>query len=331
MPYKVLYSNFDGIFAVPNTVVEKYLKVCSPTALKVILLLLHDTKKAGEIDSISEQLGITTADTVEALNYWVQAGMLQMTSGVRNVPKEEAKVTPQPICEEQPQNKEKAQKVMTVSSRPPRISQQEMAQLARTDENISVLISEMQSAMGKALSPMESEIIVSLYTYAGVPVDYILLTAVYCSELGKNNVRYLEKTIYSWLEQGIDTYEKAEQHIIRIGESGGRENMVKSAFGIFDRALSAQEKKFVQSWYDELGYELPMIALAYNKTIDSIGKLSFPYINTILRNWHAKGFKTVQQAQEENKPAAAQYSAERSAASSSDLDELEQLITHGRR
>ena len=38
-----------------------------------------------------------------------------------------------------------------------------------------------------------------------------------------------------------------------------------------------------------------MIRNAYEKTVTNTGKISMPYMNTILTSWHSKGIKTVAQ------------------------------------
>ena len=43
-----------------------------------------------------------------------------------------------------------------------------------------------------------------------------------------------------------------------------------------------------------------MICYAYDKTIDSINKLSFPYINKIITDWYSKGLLTKEQIDLEN-------------------------------
>ena len=44
-----------------------------------------------------------------------------------------------------------------------------------------------------------------------------------------------------------------------------------------------------------------MIRNAYERTVNNTGKISMPYMNTILKSWHTKGIKTVSQiAEKEN-------------------------------
>ncbi|MEE1491695.1 MAG: DnaD domain protein, partial [Massilioclostridium sp.] len=62
-----------------------------------------------------------------------------------------------------------------------------------------------------------------------------------------------------------------------------------------------------------------MIRLAYERTIDSIGELSFPYINKILSEWHKHSIATPEQANSRDAKPAPKQSDE---APSYDLDKL---------
>ena len=71
-----------------------------------------------------------------------------------------------------------------------------------------------------------------------------------------------------------------------------REGEVVEAFGLEKRGLTTANRKQIAHWYQDLGYNIEMIRMAYERTVDQIGQVSFPYINKILENWHALGLKT---------------------------------------
>ena len=45
-------------------------------------------------------------------------------------------------------------------------------------------------------------------------------------------------------------------------------------------------------WYQDYGFNIEIIRMAYERAVDQIGQASFPYIGKILQNWHKMGFKT---------------------------------------
>lgn len=51
---------------------------------------------------------------------------------------------------------------------------------------------------------------------------------------------------------------------------------------------------------EEKNYNIELIEYAYEKTIESIDKLNFPYINKILENWYENGLLTKSQIDSAN-------------------------------
>lgn len=324
MNYSIDYKAFSSIFAVPAEVVEKYIRVCSGTALKVLLCILASPKEPITVSRLSGQLGFPPDDIEESLEYWGKTGILTAANPILRGKQPEYQQ--EMLAPSQP--KQKLVKVTTKKN----MSIQEINQLAQTDPNISVLVNECQSIMGRVLSPSELEVLCSLYTYAGLSPEYILLVVMYCVSREKSSIRYIEKVVYSLLEKEIDTYEKAEQFFADSTSRETNEGAVKAAFGIYERRLSTQEKKFVDTWFNTFGFDISLVKLAYERTIDNIGKLSFPYINSILTSWHQKGITTAKEASLEafsSKPAKPGKDGAFQN-SSIDMDELQYHITHGK-
>ena len=200
--------------------------------------------------------------------------------------------------------------------------------MAERDPQIAFLLAEAPHLLGKPLSPTDCSILVSLYSWAGISADVLLMIVGYCCSIGKKNMRYIEKTATGWADDGIDTHEKAEQRIQSLTEIHSREGQVKTAFGIHDRQLVPKEKAYIQSWFGDLGYQLPMIRLAYERTIENTGKLSFQYVNSILNSWHSKGFRTPEDAAQEQSPKRQESRNAPARPPAYDLEELERKITY---
>lgn len=61
-----------------------------------------------------------------------------------------------------------------------------------------------------------------------------------------------------------------------------------------------------------------MIRNAYERTVKNTGKISMPYMNTILRSWYDKGIKTVSQIPEKD----AQSPKEKNRTGTYELDDM---------
>ena len=73
-------------------------------------------------------------------------------------------------------------------------------------------------------------------------------------------------------------------------------------FGL-EREFSQTEINYIARWTSEFSMSEPMIRNAYEKTVKNTGKVSMPYMNTILKSWFEKGIKTVSQIAEKEKAA----------------------------
>lgn len=325
MKYQIDYRTFAGIFAVP-TQLRPLLRTCSGTALKVLLCILSAPNEPITSSYLCAQLGFAPDDIEESLEYWVKNGLLSKSGDFPQESLEQLTVAPvsSPAAAPRKVRRITTKKTLTVP---------EIARLSQEDPNISALLSEAQNLLGRALSSPETETLCSFYSYDHLSPEYLLLVLAYCIERQKTSFRYLEKVVSTMLEKEIDTYEKAEAYLAREAEHRTNEGAVRAAFGIHDRALTAQEKKYIAAWFDEFHFDISMVRLAYERTIDNIGKLSFPYTNSILVSWHSKGITNTREASLET---MAQRGCEtpdgkkdKSTSSSIDMDELEYYLNHG--
>ena len=321
MAYSIENGIWNSVFAVPCDIVDKHLKLCGEFPLKVLLLVLRQGN-CPEPAELARILGKSEADIRDAIEYWVKLGVLQSGNA------QAASATPVQKAPSLSYTQEPDElKIKKLSSSRPRLLTSEINEMARSDNNIVYLLQEAQTALGRDLTPVATDTVVSLYSYYGMSPDLILMLMHYCVSLGKTSLRYMEKVAANWIEKGIDTHEKAEHEIFRVSQRHKIENKVMSALGIRDRDLITSEKKYVHTWTEEWHFDIPLIMLAYERTIEQKGKLSFPYINGILSSWLKSGISTPEQAMREERPGKPDTPS--AGASSYDMGELEDMITYG--
>ena len=312
--YRIDYSAFSSVSVVP-TLSEQTLCTASPEALRVLLYLMQNQKMTIDPQYLAARLMLSVQAVEQALGYWQEQGIL--------------------LREGQPQTVQSAP-VQNVQSDAARVSVGLRAQkktmnideihtLSQDDSRIQQLVDAVQMQMGKVLTRSEVETLVSFYTYAGLPPEYILLAAAHCCAQNRPNMRALSKLLTDMMSENIYTYEQAEQYLSRRQRQDMVQSQVCAAFGIHDRSLSRQEQKYIDTWFFDYGFDISMVKLAYERTVDQTGKMSFPYTNTILESWHSKGITTA-------KEAAAERAASRTAqqaSSSIDFDQIQNFITYG--
>lgn len=344
MAYQLGTGIWTNIFAVPCDIVDRHIKLCSPLSLKVLMVLL---RHGGDLslDGLAKALGQSRADVQDALNYWIANGVLAEQTGEAASSGEASSSVERPALSAPPAltytivedpapapvaEQPEPRKIVALSKARSRLTTQEINEMADQDHAIGNLLQETQQVLGKPLTPVMTDLVVALYSYYGMKPDMVLMLVQYCRSIGKESVNYMEKVAAGWLEQGIDSHEKAEAEILRATQKLQAEYKIKAAFGIHDRTLITSEKNYIKTWFEEYGMELPIIQLAFERSVEIKGKLSFAYINGILANWHQKGLRTPAEAMREMNRAKEQHKEKKADAKASyDMDELENLISHG--
>ena len=303
MAYTIDFGPWGSIFAVPAAVADRHLKFCSEAQLKVLLLALRQGQSPVDTAGIAGRLGLTETEVDDCLQYWQEAQLF--TEGSAPQPE---KAGPAPA---EPPKKTVEEGVTTIRSRG-HLSPGEVNALLREDKRFAGLAAELEKARGSVLSPSEWEILAYLCGSLELTPEYLLVAAAYCRDRGKKKMSYLEKMVAGWLEEGIDTYEKAEVHIRRLTRQEDDEGRIRRLFGLPERALTAREKACINRWCGEYMTPDALIKLAYDRAVEATGKVSFAYIDKVLAAWTAKGITTVEAAEAERtaaqKAAAGEYS-----------------------
>lgn len=325
MKYSVNFSLWGSVFAVPVQIVDQHLKLCGAAQLKVLLALLRNGG-CMELADIAAFLNLSAGDTRDALNYWAEAGVLRVVSAdtARGDNPDAQKAAPVVAASPAP---ERTARTSVDSAPRQKPSPAEILEMAAKNTELKALLAEAEASLGKTLTSSDVSTLASLYDWAGIPADILLTVIEYCKTLGKTNLRYIEKVAVGWQEKGIDTFEKAERYIQQNLEGTQQTSLVKSAFGIYDRALTSKEADYVRSWFSEFQFDIPIIKLAYERSVENTGKVSFPYINKVLSNWHSQNISSPEQASREGAARRTQKPTAAKQASTYDIDEFEDFLT----
>lgn len=292
MTYRINFNQYANHFALPKEIVSDDLAEMDALYLKTALLIFKNADKHYSVNLLSNLLGQPEKRIEEALSYWVKRGLL--------------------IEDKQA---EPAANVAVLSKRTVQQRRE------NTPPELTYLLDCTESLLGRTISPAEYKTIVHVLEYLRLPADVVLMAIDYCITAGKMNARYLEKTCAMWADNGIVTHELAEQYLAFLKQERSNENAVKKLLGIENRALTEAERGFIRKWFEEYHFSLEMIGAAYERMIQWIGKLSFPYMNKILTSWHEQGFATVEEAESEKKA----QSGKKENGATYDLEEIERF------
>ncbi len=294
MDYSLNMGVFGNIFAVPNAVVDNYIKLANESSVKVLLYMLRYNGQNHTKKSIANALNITENAVEEAFVFWENANILSKDN-ILGVADEKAQNT-------SVLNDSKTQIVKKVAKSERKdynISPSEIASRIEQSGDIKCLFMMSEQTFGKPLSHTEQRSLIWMHDFLGMSTEVILMLVTFCVSNDKANVKYIEKVAIDWHEREVNTLELAENEIKKIEEAQQFNSKIIKAFGI-NYKLPAKEQAFIKDW-KEKGYGIELVEYAYEKTVTAIGKLNFPYINKILENWYAQGLTTKEQIDESQK------------------------------
>ena len=292
----------------PMEFINKYMISANATYVKVYLYGLAKCYE-GEEDvsnaSIAEALDILETDVSKAWRYWKKVGLVHSEGkGVLvfdTVLQEPLKN--EPLKETKPAPMKEITKAMGINP--------------KMKETVAMA----EQMLKKPLSQRE---VTSLYSFMqeySMTQEMVLVLLEYCVTIDKTNFSYIEKVAESWSEQGINTLAEATKVLNRVTKEVRMQKKCKKIFGL-DRELSGAESNYIARWVSDFSMSEAMIRTAYEKTVNNTGKISMPYMNTILKSWYEKGIKTVSQIAEKE---SASPKKERGKSTGYQLDDMAAL------
>lgn len=253
---------------------KEFIETEVPKAPPLYVSIYLMTQAAGtgcSAAEIAERMAVPEGEVTRAWRYWEERGYGKEN---RNTAKEAAQTTRQRI---------------RPSVRPDYAPAELSAYLRHQD--IKNLFQSAERKLGRSLSHADMSTLFGLYDWLGMDLDLIDILLSYCCENGKRGMHYIEKTAIGWLEEGIDTPEKAAS-FLQMRKRGYRE--VMRTFGQGKRLPTPDEEAFIKKWIQEYQLPLEVITQACSRTILRTGGVSFPYADRILTDWKEAGVRTLE-------------------------------------
>lgn len=308
---------------VSNLFIDRYMPRANGEYIKIYLLLLRQFQTPDwelSVSSMADYLDCTEKDVRRGLAYWEREGVLSLRfdpnkklSGIRLLDLQ-AKIA---VAAELAASRVKEEEALLAAdgkidqsgyadeidaliggdasvkepARPLHETEgvdHDMNQLSR-DEAFSQLLGVVSAYKNKPLSHEDCNILAYLYDTLGMSAELLEYLVESCVENGITSVRNMEKIALGWHERQITSPEQA-----RMLQTVYRQDMWKimKAFGLNGRNPSSSEKKMMEKWLMEYGFDLDVILEACDKTMLQIHEPSFPYTDKILKSWKECGVRT---------------------------------------
>lgn len=195
---------------------------------------------------------------------------------------------------------------------PPEYTSEDIAREMESASAFPALVQETQRRLGKLLSPGELKALYEIYDYLSLPAEVVVLLVTYCDEESRRlygparppRLPDIRREAYRWKRAGADTLAGASEHLRRIEARRDGYASIMEAVGRPGREPAGAERKYLDAWQD-MGFSAEAVSLAYDKTVLRKGELHWPYLNSILKSWHAKGLHTPAEIASGDRPPAA--------------------------
>lgn len=297
--------------SVPRVFIDKYMADANGEFVKVYLFLLRCMGSSAtsdcSISAIADHFNYTEKDILRALKYWEKVGVLSielnsknqltglcfkdLTGGVQPTaePAIEITVAPaeKPVSEEKPARTKKS--ATTTTSKKREYTLDEVREFTSNDE-IAELLFIIETYLKHPLSSTDMNAVFFWYDGLKFSRELIEYLVEYCITTGHSSLRYMDKVAIGWAENGIDSIDKAKEHISIRSKAY---YSIMKAFGISGRNLAESEIAYVNKWSKDFGFDIEIIQEACKRTISSTQKPSFEYTDTILTNWHNQNVHTL--------------------------------------
>ncbi|MBP1562778.1 MAG: DnaD domain protein [Oscillospiraceae bacterium] len=333
MNYSLNAGEWNSVFAVPASVVDKYIKIAGENSLKLLLYLLRHGGKNFSEDKLRSDLGFNEAGELEdAALFWIQRGIIRYENDGEN----------RALFSEKTENEQAEQLVITESVtqkahakekiKPALVSSGDIAKRINSDSEIKMLFDEAERLYAHPLKSNENQMLITITDHFGLNVGVSLMLLRYCFKIGKTTPAYILSCAQNWSDEGIDSVEAANDKILALEKNNSVCERLCAAMELKSK-LTAKMKEFIRVWTEEWSFSEEMIMLCYEKTVNAKQEFKFEYANKILENWKNAGLFTkeaVQSAEAARKKPVKTASTAKNENSSFDVNDVVERIKQRR-
>lgn len=318
MDYTLHMGAWSSVFAVPTSLVDRFLKLAGKEQLQVILWMLRHGGETVSPEVLAHELGMSVDIACDALEYWVQEGLLaakggQLSPAMGNQPA----ITPP----NDPPKADASPKELPPKKRMVKPDTLHVAARMGESEEIRYLMQEAEATFGKTLSPAMAATLLTICDDYGLPVEVVVMLLHYAKNVGKTGTAYIDSVARDWAQSGVFTLEAAEQKLQELDERRQAWAKVLSVTGIPRRAPIKREEDAAYRWVYQWKFTREMLSAAYERCVENTGKFNISYINTVLERWYKNGVRNLQELD----ALEAKRKADREQPKSYDIDELEKM------
>lgn len=290
--YQLNGKCYASVFVTPGIIVDKYIKMASFCAVKSLLWILKNQGGNFSAEDIAKAIGSSVNDTKEAIEYWINEGILTDSESNDEVSLQPLQSDTQYLDEKKEQSQAPQQEKKTVLEiKIARPTTEQIVKRMNEDKRIKSLFNLVQELLGRTIGFDLQSALLMMYDTYGLDFDIILTLIQFCVDSGKASNAYILSIAKLWYEKDITTLELAHEFI----SEHTRVNEIFNEFKQFTDVTASKPTPSMTNYFlewDKMGFSVEMIVLAYNEAVEREIKKKYPYMNGILTKWNENGYKT---------------------------------------
>ena len=284
-----------GTTVLSNLFIDRYMPAANGEFVKVYIYLLRNLSSEDasfNLETMADRLQNTEKDILRALTYWENLKLLTLSynqdkelSGIclQNIPPNEKTSSGSDL------KKTAVSDAFSEADIAADNSQQQADTLTperirrlKENEEVVQLLYIAEQYLGKTLTPSEIRKLLYLYDDLHLSADLLEYLIEYCVTHDHKSIRYMETVGLAWARDGIKTVSQAKETCSGFKKEYFR---ILKALGITGRQPVSSEIARMDSWLKDYGFSMDIILEACSRTILKTGQASFPYTDSILKDW----------------------------------------------
>lgn len=324
MNYSLDAGAWNSVFAVPASVVDKYIKLADGASLKLLLFLLRHGGESFTEEQLRDRLGIRSNGELEdAAMFWFQRGIIRMDEGELKPMDITQEVLPE-AAEPEPEPQRSSIRKVAQNNGATIYTSGDIAKRQQTDSAVKFLFREAEQLYGRPLRTTESRMVLQITDFYGLPAEVAVMLLKYCFRIEKTTPSYITRTAEDWAENNIRTVDEADAQLQKLEKLTSVEENLRRAMELKTK-FSPNQIAYIKTWTEEWGFGEDMIMLAHEMTQDRIGSMNFSYTNGILENWKKDGVYSTEQAQRKALEFSGKYKSKKPDSSDSGDDIMDEI------
>lgn len=276
-----IYNYYLHNTAVENVFINEYMIDAHGDYVKVYLLglMYAEINMSMNNKTIAKQLSLEEEDVLKAWTYWEKKGIIK-----KHYPNPE---DPFRYRVEFLNLKEQIFGVCGKNKKSEENVPESLEDLM-DDKELKKMYSRIEQITGRLFEGKEPVAILDWIKDYGITPEMVVFAYEYCSKHRNNSKHnYVGAVVREWAHKGLKTVSDVERYLEEYDNRHYLYKRVLKALG-FHRNPTEEEKRIMDTWFDDLGFDISKVLSACKKT-SGISNPNINYVNTVLRAWSKEG------------------------------------------